>query len=309
MDWTETFKILSDDTRLRILNLLLNLELNVDEIVQILDMQQSRISKHLKILKDRNFIQERPHGTYRYYVAHQESFAPSLLQVLEDMYQGPLFLLDKEKIAGILERRKRFAEDFFKSNLSDKIPLGNFYSLENLIIAFSLLISDGAKVLDAGCGQGKLLWYLAHNPNIQLYGIDIYKSVFHKTVLKDADSKLLQRIKLLKADICNTDFQDHFFDIIFTNMVLHHIPQPAQVFLEIQRILKSQGKWIIIDFYEHNKKHMQEKYKDYWSGFRIEQLESYAKKAQLKLKAHYLIPQPSLEGEEMPENIILMFEK
>ena len=60
MDWTETFKVLSDDTRLRILNLLFQLELNVDEMMQIMDMQQSRVSKHLKILKERIWCMNAP---------------------------------------------------------------------------------------------------------------------------------------------------------------------------------------------------------------------------------------------------------
>ena len=223
-----------------------------------------------------------------------------MLQVLNRVWQDEVFVQDREKIKTVLDKRKRFAEEFFKTNLSSKAALGNFYSLENLMIAFSLLIPDGAKVLDGGCGEGKLIWYLAHNNAIDIYGIDIYKSVFHKTVLKNSEEQIHERITLLKADICDTGFEPDFFDIVFTNMVLHHIPDPAQVFAEVSRVLKPGGKWIVIDFYEHSKRHMQEKYKDYWSGFRIEQLESYARNLNLELKTHYLIPQEEREGEEMP---------
>lgn len=309
MDWTEIFKVLSDDTRLRILNLLFQLELNVDEMMHIMDMQQSRVSKHLKILREKELVLERPDGTYRYYSAHQEKITPEVYQVLSRAWQDEVFAKDREKIKAVLDKRKRFAEEFFKTNLSSKVALGNFYSLENLMIAFSLLIPDQARVLDGGCGEGKLIWYLAHNTSIDIYGIDIYKSIFHKTVLKNSDEKINDRVKLMKADICHTDFEDHFFDIVFTNMVLHHIPEPSQVFSEVSRILKPGGKWIMIDFHEHNKKHMQEKYKDYWSGFRVEQMEVYAKAHQMSLKTHYLIPQENREDEEMPDNLILMFEK
>lgn len=44
----EYFKALADETRLRILLMLLNQELNVNELVSALEMGQSRVSRHLK---------------------------------------------------------------------------------------------------------------------------------------------------------------------------------------------------------------------------------------------------------------------
>ena len=46
------FKALADETRLRLLRILLHHELSVNELVSILKMGQSRISRHLRVLSD-----------------------------------------------------------------------------------------------------------------------------------------------------------------------------------------------------------------------------------------------------------------
>ncbi len=53
------FKALSDETRIRLLHLSLHFELNVNEIVKVLGMGQSRISHHLKILTESGLITHR----------------------------------------------------------------------------------------------------------------------------------------------------------------------------------------------------------------------------------------------------------
>ncbi|MBG0778974.1 MAG: winged helix-turn-helix transcriptional regulator, partial [Desulfotignum balticum] len=50
MEVIRQFKALSDPTRLRLLHILNEVELNVNEIVSIVDMIQSGVSRHLKIL-------------------------------------------------------------------------------------------------------------------------------------------------------------------------------------------------------------------------------------------------------------------
>ena len=44
------FKALADETRLRLLRILLHHELSVNELLSILKMGQSRISRHLRVL-------------------------------------------------------------------------------------------------------------------------------------------------------------------------------------------------------------------------------------------------------------------
>lgn len=61
------FKALSDPTRLRIILLLLERELCVCELVFILKMEQSRVSHHLRILRDTDLVEDVREGRWIIY--------------------------------------------------------------------------------------------------------------------------------------------------------------------------------------------------------------------------------------------------
>ena len=60
-------KALSDETRLRIVKLLQARELCVCELIQVLDMSQPRISRHLSILKNAGLVNDRREGKWVHY--------------------------------------------------------------------------------------------------------------------------------------------------------------------------------------------------------------------------------------------------
>lgn len=62
-----TIKALSDEIRLRIINILYEEDLYVCEIVDVLSLPQSTVSRHLTILKNANIIEDTKHGQWAYY--------------------------------------------------------------------------------------------------------------------------------------------------------------------------------------------------------------------------------------------------
>jgi ArsR family transcriptional regulator len=83
---TRVFKALSDDTRLRMLKLLLPGELCVCEIMQALGVSQSRASRNLGILRDAGLLKDRRKGQWVYYSLDGETMAsyPRLLELLQE---------------------------------------------------------------------------------------------------------------------------------------------------------------------------------------------------------------------------------
>src|SRR6187431_1198376 len=59
--------ILSDPTRLRLLRLLERHELGVAELCDVLQLPQSTVSRHLKVLADEGWLRSRPQGTTNLY--------------------------------------------------------------------------------------------------------------------------------------------------------------------------------------------------------------------------------------------------
>ena len=74
------FHALSDETRLDILNRLMSGEQCVCELMDSMQAAQSRLSFHLKVLKDAGLIQDRPEGRWIYYALDENG-----LKVLEQM--------------------------------------------------------------------------------------------------------------------------------------------------------------------------------------------------------------------------------
>jgi ArsR family transcriptional regulator len=70
----QLFKALADETRLRILSLLGEGELCVCDLMDILDLPQSTVSRHLAYLRNADLVEDRRQGVWMYYrLAGQES--------------------------------------------------------------------------------------------------------------------------------------------------------------------------------------------------------------------------------------------
>ena len=103
-DLVKAMKALSDETRLRILNVLLDGECCVCEVMQALGISQSRASRNLGILQDAGFLRARRDGAWMLYSVDWEranSYATSLAKLLKD------FLVSNEMLTKDRERLKR----------------------------------------------------------------------------------------------------------------------------------------------------------------------------------------------------------
>jgi ArsR family transcriptional regulator len=69
------FHALSDETRLAILELLRDGERCVCELTDALDVAQSRLSFHLRVLRDAGLVSDRRDGRWIYYTAERAVFA------------------------------------------------------------------------------------------------------------------------------------------------------------------------------------------------------------------------------------------
>lgn len=66
-DTARLFKALADETRLRILALLTRGELCVCDLMAILDLPQSTVSRHLAYLRNAGLVSDRRQGVWMYY--------------------------------------------------------------------------------------------------------------------------------------------------------------------------------------------------------------------------------------------------
>ncbi len=95
-------KALSDETRLRMLKVLLERECCVCEVMQALDISQSRASRNLGILQDAGFLKVRRDGAWMLYSVDRQSanrYATSLAKLLRDSpISNEVLTQDKERL-------------------------------------------------------------------------------------------------------------------------------------------------------------------------------------------------------------------
>ena len=101
-DLIKAMKALSDETRLRILNLLLERECCVCEVMQALDISQSRTSRNLGILQDAGFLKARRERLWIVYSIDWQTanrYATSLAKLLRDStISNEMLEKDKERL-------------------------------------------------------------------------------------------------------------------------------------------------------------------------------------------------------------------
>jgi ArsR family transcriptional regulator len=95
-------KALSDETRLRMLNLLLQRECCVCEVMQVLNISQTRASRNLSMLHQAGFLKQRKVGLWAYYSIDKTSLVVSLAAELKavemELRDDPVAVKDRANL-------------------------------------------------------------------------------------------------------------------------------------------------------------------------------------------------------------------
>ncbi len=115
-------------------------------------------------------------------------------------------------------------------------------------------IEPGAKVLDLGCGEGNLLYYLTETKGIRGTGIERREDKVAQCIASG--------LSVLQGDL-NTevaDYPDHAFDYVILSQTLQQVYEPASLIGELLRI----GRRVIVSF--PNFAHWRNRLQLLWAG-------------------------------------------
>lgn len=277
------FKAIGDPVRLRLLHLLCAEELTVGELVRILDLPQSTVSRHLKPLRERGLAADRPVGSATYYRAALEADSgngdAALRDALVSLLRGaPLPPADRKRLDKVLAMRERESGDFF-----DKLGLrwdalredcfGPTFHLEAML---HLLPRDWT-VADLGTGTGYLLPTLgAHFRKV--IGIDM-----SQPMLALARNRLgeagVEGVELRHGALEALPLQDGEADLALALLMLHHLPEIESALREIRRTLKPGGRLLIVELHPYENERFRTAMGDRRAGVPAEKLEAWIKAA------------------------------
>ena len=98
----KAFKVLSDETKLRMLNILLERECCVCEVMQALGISQSKASRGLSALYDAGFLKLRKDGLWSLYSLDREGMKENFFDLVEavrkDLRDNEMAALDRERL-------------------------------------------------------------------------------------------------------------------------------------------------------------------------------------------------------------------
>lgn len=272
----ELLKSLSDPCRLRLVAILLHSELTVQELICILRMGQSRISRHLKILSDAGVLSVKRQGTWSYYrVGDGNSFFTAIRPVFErELETLPERNRDMAALALVLEERRKRSQEFFDRHARQWDELARtLLPVPDYPGRLLELIPETASLLEIGIGTGRLLTELSRRAE-QVIGVDHAPAMLEEA-RRRLDSEGITGIELRLGEMTHLPVPDTSVGCVVANMVLHHAAEPASVLLEIQRVLLPGGMLIMADLARHERESAREHLADQWLGFEESELSSW----------------------------------
>lgn len=287
---------LADATRGRLLFVLEQHELTVGELCAVLQLPQSTVSRHLKVLADDGWLTSRAEGTSRRYrLAQPDDPARRLWSVVRDsLAAAPGAAHDLQRLERVIADRRTRARDYFKGVAGewDRVRQELFGGRADLLALLALL-DDRLVVGDLGCGTGALAEALA--PAVaRVIAVDESEAM-----LGAARARLegVDNVELRAGAIEALPVDDGALDAAVLSLVLHYVPEPPRALAEAARALRAGGRLLVMDMLPHDREDMRLEMGHAWPGFDERQLAAWLGDAGFtKVKYRALPPDAAAKG-------------
>lgn len=250
-------RVLSDETRLRLLLLVSQAELSVGEIARCLAMGQSRISNHLRILREIGLVGERHAGSYT--ICRLEVPRGPVGQVWQALAPALESLEAREadlaRLAVVLAERSDSRAFFDRIAGSWDVIGSDFGTGTGRLAALSCLVPEDLVVADVGCGTGYLAAALGQRVS-HVVCVDASAAMLERARGKLAG--LDGRVDFRQGSIEALPMEDGEVDAAFAHMVLHHLPDVRAGLLEMARVLRPGGLVCCVDLLPHTEAWMRD---------------------------------------------------
>jgi ArsR family transcriptional regulator len=285
MNVLDYLKALADPTRLRLINILLKHELSVNELVEALDLGQSRVSHHLKLLAGGGLLIPRRDGRLVFYVVPEEGPAKAFLLGLKELLEADEELrIDLQQAEEVKKRRIGETKRFFNAVADDWDALHSevlgVYDVHGQVLKHMPHVASAA---DLGCGTGRLVQrMLMHAETV--VGVDNAPAMLDKA--RALFSGNGNRASFRIGDLEHLPLRDGEAEFAAMCLALHHVAEPAEALAEARRILKAEGRFVLADFDKHENESFREKYGDRRLGFSEDELKRLMSDAGFRLYSH-----------------------
>lgn len=247
---------LADPVRVRLLRLLTREELAVGEIAKVVQMPQSTVSRHLKVLADGSWVSKRTEGTASLFVARPAELAPALRGLWEavetHLHLGAEHDEDDRRLPAVLAERRLDSQTYFGrlAGAWDDVRSSLFGTTFTPTALLGLVRPDWV-VADLGCGTGNVSECLS--PYVERI-IAVDSSL---PMLDAARKRLIGRsnVEFRAGNMESLPLPDRSVDAAVCVLVLHHLEEPAAAVREMARVLRPDkgGVALVVDMLAHTR--------------------------------------------------------
>ena len=272
---TALLKVLSDGTRLRILALLEVHELSVGELSRALGLAQSRVSNHLRVLREHELLAERHVGPSTFLRAalgtapgaEGETLAGRLWAALREGLSGlPERAGDLERLRQVLDERRASSAEFFDRVAGRWDTIGvDFASGQARQRAAANLMPRGLVLADLGCGTGYFARSLV-GLCARLICVDRSRGMLEEARRRLEELPSATELDLRAGELDALPIEDGELDGALCAMVLHHLPDPLPPLREMRRALRPGGTAVVVELAPHRAAWMHEELGDLHLG-------------------------------------------
>ncbi len=281
------FQALAEPSRFRILALLTVMELAVGELAQVLGQSQPRVSHHVRVLDEAGLVERRKEGSFVYLALSDGAEAQALFDLAArwlDDDSAQQLRIDANRLDAIRDARAEAARRYFEQHARTWADIRSLHVEESAIergIEQALAGEELGTLLDIGTGTGRMLELFADRADAAI-GVDRSSDMLRLARVK-LDDAGVTGASLRQGDMYALPMGEESVETIILHQVLHYAQSPGMAIAEAARVLKPDGRLLVIDFAAHDRAELRERDAHLRLGFADDAMRGWFRAAGLEL--------------------------
>jgi ArsR family transcriptional regulator len=278
---TSLFRLLADQSRLRLLRVLAQDRFNVGELTAILALAQSGVSRHLGLLRSAGLVVEQREAGFVYYrlaAADGSDERASLWTLLSAQFAGSgadrQVREDEARLQEVLRHRK---ENFDTPGDSRQLVPGRSWAAWARALGHLL---PAIEVADIGCGDGYLTLEVARWAR-HVIGVDRSDDRLESAKAL-AGRRRVGNVTWKKGDLTRLPLRDESIDLAIVSQALRYATDPERALVESARVIRGGGRILLLDLNQHDQVWVRSRFGDQRLGFTAAEFESLLQGAGFK---------------------------
>jgi len=267
-----------EQTRLRILALCARGEWSVSELTKMLGQSQPRVSRHLKLMVEAGLLERMPEGAQVYFRISDQASGSKLAQALVSLIPESDSGLQRDlsQLQQVREARTKRAQDYFQQVAKSWETIRSMHVPQQQLEEALMEVVGSEPVgdlLDIGTGTGRMLEIFADRVTRGV-GVDLSSGML-AVARTNIDRIGLTHMHARQGDMYHLPIDEESIDLAILHLVLHYSDDPTEVIREASRVLRTNGRLIVVDFAAHSEEYLRSEFEHRRLGFTDDEIYQY----------------------------------